>query len=468
MPPSSQIFHGCREVGFSLLATEAETRPRSTSNPDSALMALSPRPVAYRWLVFTVLSAIYLLVYFHRQAPAVLAVDLMRSLKLNGSWLGLTSAAYFYPYALMQIPAGLLVGKIGARAALAVSLALAGMGSMLFAFSTGPATALLGRALVGLGASAVLVGILEIVSRWFPRRHFTGMVGLLLAVGGLGVFVGAGPLAHLDDLLGWRGSFLTIAAISFGLVACLWFMVRDDPVTMGFPSADDTTAEVKASGKVDSRRALITVASDPRFWPPAIWGFFTLSIFTSMGCLWGGPYLTHVYGLSRVETGHVLSMLAVGMVVGSPTLSFLAERVLGSRKWMLVITSAVLVALCLVLVLAPAGLPRAAVYAWFGGMSLVSMAAAPLALTIARENVPGAVSALATGMCNFLFLVGGAVLQPLVGRLLDVHGGNAAYTAGYYVKSFEIYLVLAVLALGASLSIQETAQSGRGARAYTE
>ena len=419
-----------------------------------------PGMVRYRWLVFAILSATYLLVYFHRQAPAVLAFDLMGSLGLNGAWLGFISSAYFYPYAVMQVPSGMLVQRWGSRIILCVSLCLAGAGSAVFAFSMGPATALLGRTMVGFGVAAVLVAILETISHWFKRRQFVGLVGLLLAVGGLGVFAGAGPLAHLDHALGWRGSFWVIAAVSFMLAVCQWVLVRDDPGQLGFPQAEDPPEDAPGPARIGIGRGMMMVLGNAGFWAPAIWGFLALGIFISLGGLWGGPFLMHVYGLSKVETGHVLSMLAVGMVLGSPLLAFMAELGAGSRKRLLVAASAVLTGLCALMVLIPASLPLWALYVWFGLMSLVSMAAAPLALTIARESVSGDVSAVATGLCNFFFLAGGAAMQPLAGWMLDASSGGAAYTADHFAWCFRLYLAVAAAALVAALLIKEPDSGG--------
>jgi len=69
----------------------------------------------YRWLIFSLLAISYVLVYFHRLCPTVLAVDIMKDLKTGGAITGLLAAAYFYPYALMQIPAGLLSDSWGPR-----------------------------------------------------------------------------------------------------------------------------------------------------------------------------------------------------------------------------------------------------------------------------------------------------------------------------------------------------------------
>ena len=80
-------------------------------------MPLDPltKMLRYRWLIFALLALGYMLVFFHRICPAVLAVDLMHDLKAGGALTGLLGAVYFYPYAVMQLPAGLLSDSWGPR-----------------------------------------------------------------------------------------------------------------------------------------------------------------------------------------------------------------------------------------------------------------------------------------------------------------------------------------------------------------
>ena len=63
------------------------------------------KALRYRWIIFWILAFSYILVYFHRLSPAVVAVDMMRDLHTGGALLGLLGSAYFYPYAIMQLPA---------------------------------------------------------------------------------------------------------------------------------------------------------------------------------------------------------------------------------------------------------------------------------------------------------------------------------------------------------------------------
>ena len=68
-----------------------------------------------RWFIWTSLILVYIVGYFHRVAPAVIAEDLMRAFQTSGVLLGVLSSVYFYTYAAMQIPAGILSDTLGPR-----------------------------------------------------------------------------------------------------------------------------------------------------------------------------------------------------------------------------------------------------------------------------------------------------------------------------------------------------------------
>jgi sugar phosphate permease len=65
-----------------------------------------------RWSIFAILVDTYMLVFFHRMAPAVVSGELMRDFGMTGVALGSLAAMYFYIYTLMQIPAGILADTL--------------------------------------------------------------------------------------------------------------------------------------------------------------------------------------------------------------------------------------------------------------------------------------------------------------------------------------------------------------------
>jgi sugar phosphate permease len=107
----------------------------------------SAKPSGYRWVVFCLLAFGYLLVYFHRLCPAVVALEMQADLQTSGALLGFLAAAYFYPYALMQIPSGLLSDSWGPRKTITVFFALAGASSIFLGMVNSTGMAILARVL---------------------------------------------------------------------------------------------------------------------------------------------------------------------------------------------------------------------------------------------------------------------------------------------------------------------------------
>jgi len=158
----------------------------------------------YRWMIFWVLSFGYLLVYFHRLCPAVVAVAMMKDLNATGALTGFLGAAYFYPYAVMQLPAGLLSDSWGPRNTITLFFSIALVGAIILGLAPTVFIAILGRTLVGLGVAMLFVPTMKILAEWFHAREFAIMTGILMAVGGLGSLVSATPLVWLSSLIGWR------------------------------------------------------------------------------------------------------------------------------------------------------------------------------------------------------------------------------------------------------------------------
>ena len=67
------------------------------------------------FLIFSTLSALFTLSMFYRVSNAVIAPNLIQDLDLNAQTLGILGGAFFYSFALLQIPMGPLLDRIGPR-----------------------------------------------------------------------------------------------------------------------------------------------------------------------------------------------------------------------------------------------------------------------------------------------------------------------------------------------------------------
>jgi sugar phosphate permease len=214
---------------------------------------------------------------------------------------------------------------------------VASIGSVLLGIAPSAAWALAGRALVGVGVAMLFVPTMKILAEWFRVDEFAVMTGILMAVGGLGSLIAAAPLAWLSVWIGWRLSFVVVGAFTLVLAALVWMVVRDRPADLGWPSpAEHLQSKVEP---IALREGMRRVVGCRAFWPLAVWFFFNCAVFFSFGGLWGGPYLIQVHQMSKDQAASVLSMLAVGMMVGSPLLSYLSNSIFRARKPVLVLSS---------------------------------------------------------------------------------------------------------------------------------
>lgn len=411
----------------------------------------------YRWLIFWILSVGYLLVYFHRLCPAVVAVDMMRDLGTGGALTGFLSAAYFYPYALMQLPAGLLSDSWGPRNTISLFFGVACIGSLMLGLALSTFWAILGRALVGVGAAMLFVPTMKILAEWFHRREFATMTGILMAMGGIGSLSGAIPLALLSEKIGWRASFVVVAFLTFVLVVLVRLFVRDKPADMGWPAFSPSLADGPAPAPISLAAGIRKVLCHVHFWPLAVWFFFDCAIFFSFGGLWGGPYLMQVYAYSKQQAGQILSMLAIGMIVGSPLLGYISNNLFKARKPVMVLSSGIMLLIAAALAFYTERMPLTLSYLLCLAMGVFGSAVVVVAFTTTKELFPVQMAGTATGLVNLFPFAGGAIFQPVLGLVLERYGRTGgAFTLAGYRQAFFILFLCAVAALLASLLMKET------------
>ena len=419
----------------------------------------------FRWLIFIVLTLAYFFVYFHRLSLSIVANDLIADFKTTASVMGLLGSIYFYCYAFMQFPAGLLSDSLGPRKSVTFFLVIASAGSIIFGFAPTIKIAFFGRVMVGLGVSMVFIPTMKILSRWFHPHEFAFMTGILNAVGGLGVLAATWLLAVMTLLVGWRISFELIGCCTFIIVVLVWFVVRDRPEDKGWPSIKELDKKnddkiTPPTKQIPLLEGACRVISEKYFWPVAIWFFFDCGVFFAFGGLWGGPYLMHVYGMSRAQAGTVLSMIAWGMIIGSPPLGFLSDKVMKSRKKPFILCNLVLVIELAFLSIYPIGLPHITLYILFFIFSICSSSVVIFGFTIIKELFPMEIAGTSTGMVNLFPFLGGAVFMPLLGWVLDAYPKSD--TGGYSLEAYSmlifILLVSSVLSLICTFLTKETYQ----------
>ena len=234
------------------------------------------------------------------------------------------TGAFFLAYAASQIPIGMMLDRIGTRITVSGMLLFAVAGSLLFAAANGMMGLTVARVLMGMGCAGIVSGSLVVCTRWFPPYHFALLVTILVGIGNLGNLVATTPMAAAVQAVGWRFSFVGIAAIVAVLAGLGYLIIRDAPPGHGYHrrKAESLAAVVRGVGEVmlNSRLPVMLGLS-----------FVSYAGMITVLALWGAPYLNDVHGLDVVRRGDVLLIMSTSLVAGQLAFGPL-DRIFDTRK----------------------------------------------------------------------------------------------------------------------------------------
>ena len=399
-----------------------------------------------RWLALGIVAVAYVLSFFQRFAPAGIAQDLAASFQTSAASLGVLAATYFYVYTIMQVPTGMLADTLGPRRILVLGGVIGGLGSFLFGMAGSLDMALAGRTLIGLGVSVTFIAMLKLIAVWFEENRFATLVGVCMLIGNLGSVLAGAPLSSLAQATGWRGVFIGVGVVSLVLAGLCWLIVRDRP--------DPVDGSAMAAPKFDRTvlfNSLFSVVRNRATWPAILVNTGTCGAFFTFAGLWTVPYLMQVHGMERSTAASHLSLWFGGFAVGCLLLGTLSDRI-GRRKPVIIGATHVFAGIWLLL-LTGVTLPREASYALF---ALLGLATAGFSLTwaCAKEVNPPMLSGMSTSVTNMGSFAAAALLQPLVGWVMDQgwHGEMVGGARIYDLAAWRGALsVIVACALGGAL-----------------
>ena len=427
----------------------------SPANPDPAASNPAGR---YRYLVCLLIFLCYFLVYFHRVCPAVIALDMQKAFSVGGTLLGLLGSAYFYSYAAMQLPVGLLADSWGARKTVSASFVVAAVGSVLMGTAPGLGLAMAGRVLVGLGVSTVFVCNYKLLAEWFEPKRFIIMGGLFQAVGGIGALSAGAPLALASESMGWRATLVVIGGATLVMAGLVWLFVRNRPQEKGWPpiAAEGGPAhESSTQAKIGLVQGIKTVVKAGGFWTIALTAFCGTGVSFALAGLWGGPYLMHVYGMTKAQAGTVMSGFALALVVGGLINAALANRF--GRKPVLIGCCLVLTLMCGWFWQRPDHQPLFMLYLLFFLLSICGAGTAPVIASVSKELFPVHIAGTSVGLVNLFPFLGAALFQVAIGAIVGAGGqAEGAYSLAGYKSMWLFCLVASAGSLVASLLLTET------------
>ena len=351
---------------------------------------------------------------FYRASNAVIAPLLIRDLALNAEELGLMSASFFYAFALTQIPLGILLDRVGPRRTMTVLSLVAVLGAIIFAWAESLSAGVIGRILLGIGMACNLMGTLKLLTTWFGPTTFATLSGIILSIGTLGNMAATTPLVLLVQRMGWRMAFTLVAGINLVQILILYTVVRDRP-SEEMHAGNTSRFELKMKDILAGLRMLFAKKD---YWIISCSAFFRYGVFAAVQTLWAGPYLINAMGLSPLAAGNLIFLLNIALIAGGPTWGSLSDRVLKTRKGVVVGSLLLLSCSILAIALLPkgAGLPILAFLFFCFGFSAGT---ANVLFAHIKDLMPLELAGVAMTGINFFTMLGAAVFLQGLGSLMQ-------------------------------------------------
>lgn len=361
----------------------------------------TPRGVAVA--MFASFALAYFFSALVRGVTATLAPAFSAELGLGAADLGLLAGAYFAGFALMQLPMGSGLDRLGPRRVLLGLLGLAVLGCAAFAAAGGFAGLTLARALVGVGVSACLMAPMTAFRRRFDTRAQLRANAWMLMSGSLGMVASTLPVQWLLPVIGWRGLFWVVAAAFAVAMAAIALLVPRDP----------PPAAAAATGG-DGYRVIVRA---PVFATYAPLAFFVYGGMIAVQALWAGPWLVQVAGSSPAEAARGLFVLNVAMLGTFFAWGFASPR-LHAAGWDSARLMAVGVPLSLVIG-ALAVVRGADAGAGHWALYCVASTVASLSMQRVGESYPAALAGRALSAYNLVIFAGVFAAQWGIGAAVD-------------------------------------------------
>jgi len=271
-----------------------------------------------RWVMIGLCFALLAISYIDRVNLAIATPHIRKELGFNNGEMGLLLGAFFWSYALMQLPAGWLVDRFGARVGLPVAAGLWSVFTIITA-GAGSITTMFGcRLMLGVGESGAYPGCTKVAYNWFPKRERGIASGIFDAGPQVGTALALPVIAWVIGQWGWRASFLASGGLGILWLLVWIFVYRDPGRHPGVPA--DQLAALRAEQAAPAAKGE-SVSWGSLFRYRTVWammvGFFCVNFVKYFFITWFPTYLMTAKGFSLLQLGTLGAIPALMSVPGS-------------------------------------------------------------------------------------------------------------------------------------------------------
>lgn len=382
--------------------------------------------------------------------PSIITNQLMSEFQLTGAGLGNLAATFYYTYMIAQLVVGILLDKYSVRWLTSAAILSCAIGVILFSQTHSLFVAQLSRGLMGIGVAFATVAYMKLAAIWFSPRQYAFVSGLLATAAMAGAVFGQAPLSFFVDEMGWRNCLYLIGLLGLLFAGVFAFVVKD--------KSNEIMTNDFSENKI-SFHEVFSLFKSKQNWLLTFYSGLAFSPIVIFGGLWGNPFLQQAYQIDSTLAASMISLIFIGLGIGSPILGIISDRLQNRRGVLLVGTIVSLISLLLILYNHAMPLWMLSALLFIFGFSLgVFM----LVFTIGKEINKPALTATVVAMINASDAFLDSLTEPGIGKILDMLWDGKIINGVHYfsLQSYQyalsllpVYLLLAIILL---LGVKET------------
>ncbi|MEC7030522.1 MAG: MFS transporter [Pseudomonadota bacterium] len=358
-------------------------------------------------------------------SSGLLASQLSAEFGLDSFGVAILMGMVFYPNICLQIPAGIVTDRFGARKVLSVGALVCSLGAWGFASSTSFLEACLFRVIMGSGLAFAFVSMAYLIANWMRREVFSRMFCIAEMIALSFTVVAMRYLAVTLQATSWRDFIHKISIIALVLSILSALLIRDRPNYL-----EDSQNHLTISDIITQLKLFI---KDRQMWANGIYSGLLFSCLSCFVAQWGPNFLANATTMGAEDAANMCTNLTLGLVVGCPLLSWVLPKITNIR--LVLSLSALLTSIlisCVVMfpMMDVALMQICLLLAGFFSVAYL------VPFTIAHYYVRPGSKSTAIGFTNMLSTIFGPVLSILIGLLIDLHR-DADLLSGYTLADYQ-------------------------------
>ena len=392
------------------------------------------------YLAWFSLALFFFYQYILRGTPWILIEELRGAFRINAQEFATFGSFYLVAYAVLQIPLGIIVDRIGVRAMSLYSIIVCLLGSLLFGFTDEFRLAQLARIIIGIGSASAFMCALKYIADHFPPGKRGFLMGATLSLGMAGALLTGNTVGYLDKLVDWHEILMVTTLIGVVVFALIFFTVK--------PAQKDRYAVLEHKSFKDIMLSIKDIFLSKEIMLFAILAVGLYTPLAALTDLWGPAFIRQKFQLTKNNAASLTMMMYLGLTFGSFILPWISEKFNRLNEAIVLCGFGILFIFSVIIYLPPVGEQTLSMMlvllGFFCGAEMMCFTGA---LTHSKKMNSGEI----IGVVNTLNMLGGAVVQQMIGWGLDFQWNGLEDSQGlrhYTTQQFEFSLsILTVLVL---------------------